>query len=260
MSTTRRRAVSRAHSVADLQASARRRIADGQASAKEFADQVGDQFDDMVDAVKPHLRGWLHTVMAPLAVLAGIILTALAPTTGTRIAAAVFTVTAGLLFGVSAIYHRGNWSPKTDLFLRRFDHANIFLIIAGSYTPFATLLPRRQATTLLVIVWSGAIAGVLFRILWVNAPRWLYVPIYCALGWIAIFYIKPLFEHGGAAIVTLVAVGGLLYTLGAIVYGTKRPNPSPRWFGFHEIFHAFTIAAFTAHFIAAALATHSAAV
>jgi hemolysin III len=99
---------------------------------------------------------------------------------------------------------------------------------------------------------------VLFRVFWVGAPRWLYTPIYVALGWVAIFYFGPFLQHGGVALVTLIAVGGFLYTLGAIVYGTKKPDPSPRWFGFHEIFHAFTVAAFAAHYIAVSMAIYGA--
>ena len=203
----------------------------------------------VVAAVKPRLRGWLHAGMVPLTVAAGIILIALAPTTPARVAAAVFSVTAWLLFGTSAVYHRGNWSPRVAGVLKRLDHSNIFLIIAGSYTPFALLLPHDQAKTLLILVWSGAIGGVLFRVLWVHAPRWLYTPIYVALGWVAVFYLGPLLRAGGP--------GGLLYTLGALVYGIKRPNPSPRWFGFHEIFHTLTIAAFAAHYVAASLTVYS---
>ncbi len=209
--------------------------------------------ESMVAAVKPRLRGWLHAGMVPLTVAAGIVLIALAPSTPARIAAAVFSGTAWLLFGTSAVYHRGNWSPRVAGVLKRLDHSNIFLIIAGSYTPFALLLPGSDARTMLAIVWGGAVAGVLFRVLWVGAPRWLYTPVYVALGWVAVFYLGPLLQRGGVAIVTLIAVGGLLYTLGAVVYGIKRPNPSPRWFGFHEIFHALTIAAFTVHYVAASI-------
>ena len=209
-------------------------------------------------AVKPRLRGWLHAGMTPLAVAAGIVLIVLAPNTTARIAAAVFSVTAWLLFGTSAVYHRGNWSPKVAAVLKRMDHSNIFLIIAGTYTPFALLLPRAQAVQMLLIVWIGAIAGVLFRVFWVGAPRWLYTPIYVALGWVAVFYMGPLLHFGGPAIVTLIAVGGVLYTLGALVYGIKRPNPSPRWFGFHEIFHTLTVAAFVVHYIAASMSVYGA--
>jgi hemolysin III len=171
----------------------------------------------------------------------------------------IFTVTAALLFGTSAVYHRGHWSARVAGVLKRLDHSNIFLIIAGTYTPFAlSLLPADQARTLLLIVWSGAVGGVLFRVLWVDAPRWLYTPIYVALGWVAVFYFGPLLHFGGPAVVALITVGGVLYTLGAVVYGTKRPNPFPRWFGFHEIFHAFTVLAFVAHYVAASLAVYGA--
>jgi hemolysin III len=212
--------------------------------------------ETMVAAVKPRLRGWLHAGMVPLTVAAGVVLIALAPSTPARIAAAVFSATAWLLFGTSAVYHRGNWSPRVAGVLKRLDHSNIFLIIAGSYTPFALLLPRDDARTMLAVVWSGAVVGVLFRVLWVGAPRWLYTPVYVALGWVAVFYLGPLLHRGGVAIVTLIAVGGLLYTLGAVVYGIKRPNPSPRWFGFHEVFHALTIAAFIVHYVAASMTVY----
>ncbi len=211
------------------------------------------------EVVKPRLRGWLHAGTFPLALAAGIVLSILAPDGRPRVGAIVFTVTAALLFGTSAAYHRGTWSAPVHGVLKRLDHSNIFLIIAGSYTPFAlTLLPTDQARSLLLIVWFGAIGGVLFRVFWVGAPRWLYTPIYVALGWVAVFYFGPLLTFGGPAIVTLIAVGGLLYTLGAVVYGTKRPNPSPRWFGFHEVFHAFTVLAFVAHYVAASLAVYGA--
>jgi hemolysin III len=217
-------------------------------------DALETRVEAVFDHVKPKLRGWLHAGMTPVALVAGIILFVLAGTTQGKVAAAVFGGTAVLLFGTSAVYHRGTWSPRVGGFLRRFDHSNIFLIIAGTYTPFALLLPPDQARRMLVIVWSGAIIGVLFRVLWTGAPRWLYVPAYAMLGWVAVFYFGPLLEHAGVAVMTWVVVGGALYSLGAIVYGTKRPDFSPRWFGFHEVFHALTILAFTAHFVAASLA------
>ncbi|MDQ2755900.1 MAG: hemolysin III family protein [Actinomycetota bacterium] len=212
---------------------------------------------DLVAAVKPKLRGWLHAGTAPLALAAGIVLICLAPAGRAKVGAVVFTVTAVMLFATSAVYHRGTWSARMQIILKRMDHSNIFLIIAGSYTPFAlALLPWEQARTLLLIVWTGAIGGVLFRVFWVEAPRWLYTPIYVALGWVAVFYFSPLLHFGGPAIITLMTVGGLLYTVGAVVYGTKHPNPFPTWFGFHEIFHAFTVAAFVVHYIAASLALY----
>ena len=207
-----------------------------------------------LDHVKPKLRGWLHAGMTPVALVAGIVLVVLASTTSGKVAAAVFGGTAVLLFATSAVYHRGTWSPRVGGFLRRFDHSNIFLIIAGTYTPFALLLPPDQARTMLLLVWGGAVLGVLFRVFWAGAPRWLYVPAYVSLGWVAVFYFGPLLEHAGGAVMTWVVIGGALYSLGAVVYGTKRPDISPRWFGFHEVFHALTILAFTAHFVAASLA------
>ena len=217
------------------------------------ADAAAHSMAEAVDAVKPRLRGWLHAGMAPVAVVLGIVLVVLAPTTSARLAALAFAVSAGLLFGTSAAYHRGRWSPRVDSLLKRLDHSNIFLIIAGSYTPFALLLPGDEGRDLLLIVWGGAALGVFFRVAWVHAPRWLYTPVYVLLGWVAVFYLGPLLRHGGAAIVTLIIVGGLLYTLGALVYGIRRPNPSPRWFGFHEVFHALTIAAFVVHYVAASI-------
>ena len=189
----------------------------------------------------------------------------LSPDATTRTGSAIFTASAVLLFGVSAIYHTGTWSPRVWAFLRRFDHSNVFLLIAGSYTPFSLLLLDGTArVALLTTVWTGAILGVLFRIFWTDAPRWLYTPIYIALGWAAIFFI-PGFFHGatalglgiGIAVFVLILAGGALYTFGGVVYGIKRPNPSPRWFGFHEVFHSFTVLAFAAHYTGVSLATYS---
>lgn len=218
---------------------------------------VGAAVESAVAAIKPRLRGWIHLGTFPLAVAAGIVLVALSPSGTPRLATAVFSLTAALLFGTSALYHRGTWSPRWTGVLKRLDHSNIFLIIAGTYTPFAVaLLPRTSARSLLWIVWVGAIAGVLFRVLWVGAPRWLYTPVYIALGWVAIFYIPAFLRQGGVAVLVLIALGGALYTAGAVVYGIKRPNPSPRWFGFHEIFHVFTVAAFVVHYVAISLAVY----
>jgi hemolysin III len=226
---------------------------------------MSERVAGVVAEVKPHLRGWLLLVTAPLTLAAGIVLVALSPTASTRVGSATFVVSALVLFTVSAIYHRGNWSPGTWAFLRRFDHSNIFLLIAGSYTPFTLiLLSGRDRVLLLSVVWTGAILGALFRNFWTSAPRWLYVPIYMALGWAAVFFL-PDFAHGadrlgvgvGTAVLVLVIVGGALYTLGGVVYGLKKPNPFPRWFGFHEVFHTFTILAFVVHYVGVSLATYA---
>ena len=207
---------------------------------------------------KPRLRGWLHAGMFPLAVAAGIVLVALAGTHQEKMAVAIFSTSAALLFGTSALLHRGSWSPPVTLLLRRMDHSNIFLIIAGTYTPFAVLaLPPSTARALLWTVWAGAIAGVAFRVSWVGAPRWLYTPVYVALGWVSVFYLADLVDGAGAASVSLLLVGGVVYSAGAVIYATKRPNPSPEWFGFHEVFHSLTIAAFTVHYIAVSLIVYS---
>ena len=201
----------------------------------------------LVQQLKPRLRGWLHLVAFPLTVIAGIVLVALAPAGRGRIACAIFAATAAILFGTSALYHRGHWSPSRERLLKRIDHSNIFLIIAGSYTPFAVLLlPHEQAKVLLAIVWSGALLGVAFRVFWVGAPRWLYVPIYVLLGWAAMMFIVDFFQASWI-MMTLIIVGGLCYTAGAVIYGLKRPNPFPGKFGFHEIFHTLTLLAFLCH-------------
>lgn len=228
-------------------------------------ESIHDKADAAMRALKPKLRGWLHLVTAPLALAGGIVLVCLAPTGATKAAAALFTASALLLFGVSAIYHTGTWSPRTWAFLRRFDHANIFLLIAGSYTPFSVILLEGTAqVVLLSVVWSGALLGVGFRIFWTDAPRWLYVPIYIALGWAAVFFIPALFDGAiglgtgiGIATFVLIVTGGALYTFGGVVYGFKRPNPWPKYFGFHEVFHSFTIVAFVTHYVGASLATYS---
>jgi hemolysin III len=198
--------------------------------------------------------------MFPVAVAGGIVLVVLAGGPRARIAAAVFAGTAALLFGTSALFHRGHWSPRAHRILRRLDHANIWLIIAGTYTPFAVLaLPPGQGRVLLLIVWIGALAGVIFRVVWIGAPRWLYTPVFVVLGWVAVFFLPGLLRGAGVAALVLIIVGGVLYSAGAAVYGFKRPNPSPRWFGFHEVFHACTVAAFIVHYVAVSLTVYGAA-
>src|SRR5512144_418298 len=165
------------------------RMKESMRATTEAADHLREQVHEVIAEVKPKLRGWLHAATAPLTLVAGIVLIALSPDTATRIGSAIFAASALVLFTVSAIYHRGTWSPGTWAFLRRFDHANIFLLIAGSYTPFTLLLLEgHNRTVLLTVVWVGAAIGILFRIFWAGAPRWLYTPNYIALGWAAVFY------------------------------------------------------------------------
>lgn len=192
--------------------------------------------------------------MFPVAILGGLVLVVLADSTEERVSVAIFALSAALLFGTSALLHRGTWTPGMEGVLRRMDHSNIYLIIAATYTPFAVLaMPNGRGRVLLFIVWIGALIGVAFRVLWVGAPRWLYTPVYVVLGWVAIFYLSDLVRGAGVVAVILIALGGVLYSAGAVVYGTKRPNPSPEWFGFHEVFHVLTVAAFAAHYVAVSM-------
>lgn len=228
-------------------------------------DSLQESVTETLADIKPRLRGWLHLATAPLTLAAGIVLIVLSPDATTRVGSAVFIASALVLFTVSAIYHRGTWSPRTWSVLRALDHSNIFILIAGSYTPFALIfLDGTAEVVLLTTVWSGAVLGVLFRVFWTDAPRWLYTPIYIALGWAAVFFL-PQFVDGvsrvgvgvGIAALVLVAVGGLLYTAGGVVYGFKRPDPWPHLFGFHEVFHSFTVLAFVSHYVGVSLATYS---
>ena len=164
-----------------------------------------------------------------------------------KVSSAVFVLSSLLLFGVSALYHRINWSLPTKKLFKRLDHANIFLLIAGSYTPITVLaLPHSKAILLLSLVWGGAILGIGFRVFWISAPRWLYVPLYVLLGWAAVMFMPDLYR-ANAAMMILIIAGGLCYTLGAVFYAMKRPNPFPGKFGFHEIFHTLTLLAFLCH-------------
>ncbi len=218
-----------------------------------------ESLTEVVAAVKPRLRGWLHAGTAPLALAAGIVLVSLAPTSAGRIGGAVFLAASVLLFGTSGVYHRGTWSPRGEAILRRLDHANIYVFIAASYTPLALVLLTGQSRALLLtVIWAAALGGCAFRLFWLSAPRWLYTVLYVLMGWAALGWMGAFYASGGPAVLILILAGGLCYTLGAVVYGRKRPDPSPAWFGYHEIFHAATIAGFTCHYVAISIATYSA--
>lgn len=195
--------------------------------------------------------------MLPVAIAAGAGLIFTAPTSEALLSSAIFSATAAMLFGTSALLHRGSWSEKIEGLIRRIDHSNIYLIIAGSYTPFAVLALREQHGRLLLsIVWTGAAAGVLTRVFFTSAPRWFTTSLYVLIGWVALFFLPGLIVGAGVPAVLLIVLGGVLYTVGAVVYATKRPNPFPRWLGFHEVFHALTVAAFVAHYIAVWIVVH----
>jgi len=207
---------------------------------------------------KPKLRGIVHLVMSPLSLVAGLTLITLANELRGRITLGIFTLTAVTLFTCSALYHRVAWTDKNKAIWRRIDHSNISILIAGTYTPFAVyLLKPSQTKTLLIVAWGGAILISLLRIFWLSAPRWLYVAGYTSLGWAAVFYMPEFLNSGGVVIFILILTGGVLYSAGGVIYALKRPNFSINWFGFHELFHAMTAAAFICHFIAAVLTVYT---
>ncbi len=222
------------------------------------AERLREGVEVLVEEMKPRLRGWLHLGTVPLSLAAGIVLVALSPDGAPRLGAAVFVGSSVLLFSVSAIYHTRAWGRRTRSMLQRFDHASIFLLIAGTYTPFALLLlDDNSARLLLSVVWAGALLGVVFKVCWAGGPRWLFVPVYIALGWAAAFWFEDFAASAAPAVLTLMILGGALYSLGGLVYGLQRPDPLPQWFGFHEVFHSLTVAAFALHYIGISIASYS---
>ena len=205
------------------------------------------------EEVIPRLRGLLHAHAAWVAGVAAIVLIALAPTGGARLAALVYGAGMIALFTVSALYHRWPGDPRWKPWLRRLDHSTIFIFIAASYTPVTALvLDGSLRTAVLISVWAGAAAGVALSLAWITAPRIVAAACYLALGWVAVVALPELYREVGVAPFALLIAGGLLYTLGAAVYAIRRPNLWPRTFGFHEVFHALVIAAALMQFIAIA--------
>jgi hemolysin III len=201
----------------------------------------------------PRLRGVSHAWALWIALVAGCVLALYAPTGLARAAAVVYGAALCALFAVSGLYHRWRWNPRWRPLLRRIDHSTIFVFIAASYTPVALLvLSGTVQVVVLASVWAGALAGVAMSVAWITAPRILVAATYLALGWVAIVAMPQLARTLGVAPLVLFAAGGLLYTLGAVVYALRRPNPWPSIFGFHEVFHALVIAAATVHFVAMA--------
>jgi hemolysin III len=213
-------------------------------------------------ATRPRLRGWLHfwsffvsmATGATLIVMAGATVSGLA-----ALATSVYAATVLGLFGISALYHRHTWTnPSTRVWMKRLDHAMIFIFIAGTYTPFSLLaMDKPTGYIVLGVVWGGALCGVTLKLAWPHAPRWFGVPVYVALGWVAVFVLPQLLHNGGVAALVLLLAGGLLYTIGAVFYATRWPNPWPATFGHHEFFHAATVLAALAHYIAIWLAIYA---
>jgi hemolysin III len=201
---------------------------------------------------RPLLRGWLHLYGVVAAVIGSAVLIPLAALVSGKaaVAAVIYSLGVSLCFGVSALYHRRIWGPRGYSVMRRLDHAAIFLLIAGTYTPYCLLLlPARTAATLLAVVWTGAVAGMALQLTWPHAPRWLSVPIYVVLGWTAVAVLPQILARGGVTVLVLLLVGGATYSIGALCYALKRPNPWPRVFAHHELFHACTLLAAVCHHI-----------
>jgi hemolysin III len=208
---------------------------------------------------KPRLRGWIHFYCAYTALVAGSVLVTVSwALTSTRAGHATLAYTLAIvaMFGVSATYHRVSWgSTAARSWMRRLDHSMIFVFIAGTYTPFARLdMPTSTGHQVLAIVWGGALAGVALTLFWPDAPRWLGVALYLLLGWVAVSYAGTILHNAGVAAAVLLAVGGALYSLGAVFYALRWPDPWPTTFGYHEIFHALTAVAALCHFVAVCIA------
>jgi len=207
-----------------------------------------------VDIGKPRMRGWLHAYAFFVALGCGIVLCSLAaarPGWAPLVSCAIYSLTVLGLFGTSALYHRRVWSERGYQIMRRLDHAMIFVFIAGTYTPFCVLLlPTGAATVLLAVVWAGALAGVGLKLAWPHVPRWTSAPLYLALGWVAVAVLPDILRTGGVPALVLLMVGGAAYTVGAVCYALRRPNPWPTVFGHHEFFHACTLVAAVCHHVA----------
>jgi hemolysin III len=222
-------------------------------------DTVEAKMHDLAAALKPRLRGVLHEAAFAVSLVTGTVLVCLADGARARTAAVVYAVSVALLFGTSAAFHRGSWVGRSHTVMQRLDHSMIFILIAGTYTPFALLLLEDALRWVMFgLVWGGALAGVVLRNTVRRPARWLFTALYLLLGWVALAFMPQLFNSGGLPVVALLLLGGVFYSLGAVVYALRRPNPSPHWFGFHEVFHAFTLLAFVTHYIAVSFATYGA--
>jgi hemolysin III len=217
-------------------------------------DAATERASDAIAAVKPKLRGVSHEWAFFVSLVLGARLIVAAKTPKATLAVAIYAVSLSALLGTSALYHRVNWTrPNVRRWMRRLDHSMIFFLIAGTYTPFALLvLSGPLADAILVVVWIGAIAGAVVEMVWIEHPKWVAALIYLSLGWVAVISFPELWDSMGTIGTLLVAAGGVLYTAGAVVYATQRPNPNPRVFGYHEVFHALVILAAAAHFAAVA--------
>jgi hemolysin III len=223
---------------------------DARDAATERALAAKEATAEAIAAVKPKLRGVSHEWAFFVSLVCGAALIFFAKTPKATLAVAIYAVSLSALLGTSALYHRVNWKrPNVRQWMRRLDHSMIFFLIAGTYTPFALLaMHGTLATAILVVVWVGAIGGAIVEMVWIGHPKWVSATVYLAIGWVAVAAFPELWDSLGPLGASLLAGGGLLYTVGAVVYATQRPDPNPAIFGYHEVFHAFVIAAALIHF------------
>jgi hemolysin III len=234
---------------------AKERVAEAKEAASEAVTDARVAAAEFIERQKPRLRGVSHQWAFFVSLVAGALLIVAAPTPRATIAVGIYAVSLSALLGVSALYHRINWArPTVRRWMRRLDHSMIFLLIAGTTTPFCVLvLHGALADAILIAVWAGAAAGIVVELIWVEAPKWVTTIVYVAVGWIGAFGFPAIVVTAGVGAGVLIALGGALYTAGAVVYARQRPDPRPATFGYHEIFHVLVIAAAVAHFAAIAL-------
>jgi hemolysin III len=241
--------------VTDARAAASERVTEAKVAASERVTEAKAAAEDLIARTKPRLRGVTHEWAFFISLVAGAALIVAAPSGQAKLAMAIYAFSLSGLLGTSALYHRVNWKrPEIRRWMRRLDHSMIFLLIAGTVTPFALLVMSGPlASALLIAVWGGALAGILVELIWVEAPKWVSTIVYLAVGWIGVLGFPAIVVDAGIGAGILIAAGAVFYTTGAIVYATQRPDPNPAVFGYHEIFHVLVIAAAAAHFAAVAI-------
>jgi hemolysin III len=241
--------------MSDARAAASERVTDAKASASERMSDAKASAEALIARTKPRLRGVTHEWAFFISLVAGAALILAAPSDHARVAMAIYAFSLSALLGTSALYHRVNWRrPEIRRWMRRLDHSMIFLLIAGTVTPFAVLVMSGPlADALLIAVWAGALAGIVVELIWVDAPKWFSTIVYVAVGWIGALGFPAIVVEAGLGAGLLIAAGGVLYTVGAVVYARQRPDPNPAVFGYHEIFHVLVLAAIAAHFAAIAI-------
>jgi hemolysin III len=241
--------------MSEARATAVERVTDAKAVASDRVAEAKSAAGELIEKSKPKLRGVTHEWAFFISLVAGAGLIVAAPSGHARLAMAIYAFSLSGLLGTSALYHRVDWRrPEIRRWMRRLDHSMIFLLIAGTVTPFALLVMSGSlADALLIAVWAGAVAGIVVELIWVDAPKWVSTMVYLAVGWIGLLGFPAIVVAAGVGAGALIAAGGVLYTAGAVIYARQRPDPNPAVFGYHEIFHVLVIAAATAHFAAIAI-------